>query len=273
MALKHTDISVARHLSDTCDSEGQRNLLLNKFIKDLASKSDASHVKVTPLETGDYYVLKVQNFKNHRMLRFEFPKHVAPIRVFFLERTHNIAEDLDAFYQGDDCTYKCFINLWEEIEMNLFLSPWFTSEVDRRNDVMSVPAFKMKHANENPTNNQTLLFGIIEKVEPRMNILGADDEVYTIVKITMEDIPGTTEVEVAVDNVKDYRPGKLLVVNYKGSCEVFAIDKAKKYLRFTPGDWCALLKRNPSFLHRTMQERKIHSGMTRAASVVEARAV
>lgn len=189
-------------------------------------------VKVVLINGPSFYTIKVHNHVSLRTYRIEIDNQPdMPIRVYNLERTHNIIHDIDDFYKGSCAEYE-FNNILKDCIDGVYFDDWITEVVDRSDDVDQALCTKMEHACDKPKDDTYVKYAIISRI--KMHPPETETQKLTLSFI---DIPGDYTVTVNKRDLGLYQIDRLLVVNSEGKHAVFKLSKARKFLKFKSTDW------------------------------------
>ena len=218
-----------------CGFKQPTPLQQKSILKEALEKQINHHenIVVNEINGPAFLTVKIYNYNSLRSYRFEIPvKETGMIRVYQLERTHNVIEDIDDFYKGEMQELP-FMTVWERCIGGEFTDKWILESVNRSHNVDSAYAAKQKHLGDLP-GQDTVYYSVIEKIK-YLPIDQTSDKQKIIIQF--HDLEGELEVEVPKRNIGLYQPDRLFVINYKGQHGIFKLSKARKFLRFSKEDW------------------------------------
>lgn len=209
---------------------------VHKVAVERQTEEEAYDLEYTRIDGPFQKVLKILNKQSIRMIRIELPKEdnkEQRIAVHLLERTHDVLEDIDNFYQGKTIFFDKLSDVLYFIKVSSYFGTWIKEPVDRMHDREVINGKLMEHAEQVPEIG-TALCAYIRKV-----LILDFQEDKTMMSLMLKGPQGRFVKVITVPRSvsRSFAPGSIYVLTPAGKEVGLAFGKCRKYILFNKDDW------------------------------------
>lgn len=187
--------------------------------------------------SGSHFLFRVKFSVTHKTVKFFVPQDSSEKTFGYqcLEKTTNIVEDIDSIHNLTKEDWVDISSKLEETCRELFL--WgIEMSKNRGSDVFRVDA--VPYVPNTELLRTRLYYGLITATQITPSKECKDYSYVTLSFLTGEQFV----VYSRTDTAELIKPGRIILINYKGSYNILTFNSAKHHVNFAPSDYNALVQ-------------------------------